>query len=162
MKKLAIVAAFLLLTLSSFAQDSKSIYHKYSDMDGVSAVYISPVMFKMIGKIPNLEFGDDGNKIDISPIIKSLKGFYLLSSSNESVNDKLNADVKKLLNGGKFDMVMEAKDNGETMRIYTNGDEQVINSFIMMAQEKYETTFISMDGLISRKDFEKLLESVSQ
>ena len=53
MKRIIILAALLLTTIASFAQNGKSIYQKYSEAEGVSAVYISPAMFKLIGKIPD-------------------------------------------------------------------------------------------------------------
>ena len=161
-KTVTILAALLLLCASAFAQDAKSIYNKYSDEDGVSAVFISPAMFKMIGKIPSLDLGSDGSKVDITPIVKSLKGFYLLNTSDKAVGSKLSSDIKKLLNGGKFEMMMEAKEDGETMRIYTTGDDDTVTSFVMMALDGSETTFISMDGLISRKDFEKMMEGLAK
>lgn len=156
MKKLIVIAAAILLTFSAFAQDSRSIYNKFSDEPGVSAVYISPSMFKMIGKIPSIELGDN-EKMDITPIIKSLKGFYLLSSSNRDVKERMSADVKKFINSGKFELMMEAKDSGDAVRIYTTGNDNIIESFVMMATDNSETTFISMDGLINRSDFEKLI-----
>lgn len=156
MKKLIVIAAAILLTFSAFAQDSRSIYNKFSDEPGVSAVYISPSMFKMIGKIPSIELGDN-EKMDITPIIKSLKGFYLLSSSNRDVKERMSADVKRFINSGKFELMMEAKDSGDAVRIYTTGNDNVIESFVMMATDNSETTFISMDGLINRSDFEKLI-----
>ena len=55
MKKIALIAAFSLLVATAFAQDGKSIYNKYSDEKNVSAVYISPTMFRLMGSIPEIE-----------------------------------------------------------------------------------------------------------
>ena len=159
MKKLFTIAAAVLLTFNALAQDGRSIYNKFSDEPGVSAVYISPSMFKLIGKIPAIELGDGGEKVDITPIIKSLKGFYLISCDNESQASKLGSDIKKFVNGGDFDLMMEAKDSGETVRILTSGDNDIIQSFVMTVTGGSQTTFISMDGLISRESFERLLNS---
>ena len=161
MKQLLIIIAAMLLSASAFAQDGRSLYHKYSDEDGVKAVYISPAMFKLIGKLPSFEIGDDGEKIDLTPIIKSLKGFYLLNSTDRSIVEKIGADAKKVLSSGDYDVMLEAKEDGETVRIYTEGDDDIIHSFIMTAGTKSEITFISMDGLISRKDFEKALGTLA-
>lgn len=156
MKKLIVFAAAILLTFSAYAQDGRSIYNKYSDEPGVSAVYISPSMFKLMGRIPSIELGQN-EKMDITPIVKSLKGFYLISSSNKDIKERLNSDVKRFLNSGKFELMMEAKDSGDAVRIYTDGDESIIHSFLMMATDRDDTTFISMDGLINREDLEKLV-----
>ena len=157
MKKLFTIAALLLIGILAHAQDSKTIYNKYSDERGVSAVYISPSMFKMIGKLPEIEIGDNGEKVDITPIVNTLKGFYLLSTSDDGVTRRLNNDVKNLLGKGSYELMMEAKDNGETIRIYTDGDDSIIRSFVMMALDGTEATFLSMDGLINREALERMI-----
>lgn len=160
MKRLFTIAAtILLLGVIAHAQDGKSIYNKFSDEKGVSAVYISPSMFKMIGKLPEIQVGEDGEKVDITPIVNNLKGFYLLSTSEKSVIERLNGDVKKLLGAGSYELMMEAKDDGETVRIYTDGDDSIIRSFVMMALDASEATFISMDGLINREALERAIGS---
>ncbi len=159
MKKLFIIAATLLLGIFAHAQDGKSIYNKFSDEEGVSAVYISPSMFKLIGKLPEIEIGDNGEKVDITPIVKTLKGFYLLSTENTRIVDRMNSDVKRLLGSSDYELMMEAKDNGETVRIYTDGDDSIIRSLVMMAMDGMKATFISMDGLINREALEKAIGS---
>lgn len=156
MKKIITLLTFVFLTsVAALAQDSKSIYSKFSDEADVSAVYISPAMFRMIGKIPSLNMGD--GDVDITPMVKSLKSFYLLSSSNPKVNERLGDDVKKYISSGKYELMMEAKDSGEVVRMYTVGNEKTISSFVMMAMDRGETTFISLDGAIDREDLEKLI-----
>ncbi len=157
MKKLFTIAAVLLLGTLAHAQDSKTIYNKFSDEKGVSAVYISPSMFKMIGKLPEIEIGDNGEKVDITPIVNTLKGFYLLNSSDDGIVRRLNNDVKGLLDKGSFELMMEAKNDGETIRIYTDGDDNFIRSLVMMALSGSEATFLSMDGLINREALEQMI-----
>ena len=154
-----IIAAVMLSGIIAHAQDSKTIYNKYSDERGVSAVYISPSMFKMIGKLPEIEVGVNGEKVDITPIVNTLKGFYLLNTSDDGVVRRLNNDVKNLLGKGSYELMMEAKDNGETIRIYTDGDDSIIRSFVMMALDGTEATFLSMDGLINRDALERMISS---
>ena len=94
MKRIIILFAALLLTASAFAQNGKSIYQKYSDAENVSAVYVSPAMFRLIGQIPNLEVGEDN--INLTPVIRSLTGLYILNSENATVNGSLRADAERL------------------------------------------------------------------
>lgn len=150
----------LLFTISSFAQDGKSIYQKYSDSENISAVYVSPAMFKLIGKLPDIELND--SEVNFYPIIKSLTGLYIINSNNSSINAQLYADVEKFIKSGKYELLMEAKDSGEAVRMYTVGNEDVVNSFVMVAKDGDETTFICIDGKINRTDLEKLLaESIN-
>lgn len=155
MKRIIILFAALLLTVSAFAQNGKSIYQKYSDAENVSAVYVSPAMFRLIGQIPDLEVGDDN--VNLTPVIRSLSGLYILNSENETVNGSLRADAERFIKSGKYELLMEAKDSGEVVRMYTLGNDRTIEGFVMLAAEANEVTFICLDGQMPRKDFEALL-----
>lgn len=145
----------LLVTISSFAQDGKSIYQKYSDSEDISAVYVSPAMFKLIGKLPDIEM--NSGEVNFYPIIKSLTGLYIINSSNKNINAQLYADVEKFIKSGRYELLMEAKDSGETVKMYTVGNDTFVNSFVMVARDGDETTFICIDGNMNRTDMEKLL-----
>ena len=155
MKRIVILFAALLLTCSAFAQNGKSIYQKYSDAEKVSAVYVSPAMFRMIGRIPDLEMGDDN--VNLSPVIRALTGLYILNSENPDINGNLRADAERFIKSGKYELLMEAKDSGETIRMYTVGNDRMIEGFVMLAAEPNEVTFICLDGQMPRKEFEELL-----
>ena len=155
MKRIILIAAMLLSAISAFAQDGKSIYQKYSDAEDVSAVYISPAMFRLIGRIPDLNI-DEGN-VNLTPVIQSLSGLYMIDSQNPAINASLKADAEKFVRNGRYELLMEAKDSGEIMRIYTIGTKSIVNGFVMIADEGNETTFICLEGKMNRSDMEKLL-----
>ena len=158
MKKIYAIAVMLLMAVGAYAQSGKAIYNKYSDFNGVSAVYISPAMFKMIGQLPDLDVeAADGEKLDIAPLVRSFEGFYLLSVSDKSQAAELKQEVQSMIKSGRFEMLMEAKDSGSTMRIYTVGDDKTISSLVMLAQEDDSVQFICLEGSMNRKDFETLI-----
>ena len=121
----------------------------------MTAVYISPAMFRLIGSIPDLEVGED--KVNVSALIQALSGFYVLSSENPDINGKLRTEVERFINNGKYEMLMEVKESGETVRMYTMGNERTVEGFVMLAAEAAEVTFICLDGSMPRKDFEALI-----
>ena len=139
MKKFILIAALMIASVAAFAQSGKSIYQKYSDCEKVSAVYISPAMFKLIGQIPDLEIEDEN--INLAPVIKSLKGLYLISSENPDIRESVVKDVEKFIYSDEYELLMEAKDEGETVRIYTIGNEQTVKGFVMLALDPGELTF---------------------
>lgn len=157
MKTIMAIAASMLLTISGFAQSGKGyeIYNKYSDCKNVSAVYISSSMFRLMGSLPDIAISDEN--VDFTPIIKSLSGMYLIESENPEINTALKDDVMKMVSNGSYELMMEAKEDDETVHIYTSGAEYV-TSFVLLAFEKDECTFISIEGKISREDMEKLLQ----
>ena len=118
MKRIAVlVAALFLLTANAWSQDGKGIYNKYSDNEEVSAVYISSSMFKLIGRVPDMNVGD--GSMNLGPLIKSLNCMYLIDCDDPDVSREIKSDVNKFINKYKFDMLMEVKDRGETVRIYS-------------------------------------------
>jgi len=157
MKRIIVCAVLLLSFINVFAQSGKSIYQKYSDLDQVSAVYVSPAMFRLIGKIPNIRV--EGEDMDLAPVIRSLTGLYILEIENPELNDKLRKDVNKLLDSGNYELLMESKDDGEIVRMYTEGNENVVTSFLLLTIEGNESSFICIDGKIDRKDLEKVVAS---
>lgn len=157
MKRIIIISAMLLAFVGASAQNGKAIYQKYSDDEGVSAVYISPAMFRLIGKIPDLKVED--SEVNLAPIIKSLSGMYIINSSDGRIGDALKKDVNNFVSTGKYELIMETKDSGETMRMYTVGTEDIVESLVMFSIEPDEATFICIDGKMKRDDLEKAIAS---
>ena len=149
----------LLIAVGAFAQEGKRLYNKYSDQEGVSAVYISPAMFKLMGQLPDINVETaDGKKMDMAPLVRSFSGFYMLSFEKKSAaSAELYKEVTSLVNKGNFELLMEVKDDGSTIRMYTLGDEKVVSSFVCIINEEDETMFFSLEGSMNRSDVEKLI-----
>lgn len=155
MKRIIVIAAILLFSIPALAQNGRSIYKKYSEADDVSAVYISPAMFRLIGKIPSVEV--DGGDVDFTSIVKSLTGFYLIDSENKTINSKIRDDVDRFVKSGNYEMLMEVKDKDETVHFYTVGKGDTITSFVMLAYEADNCTFICMDGDMQKDKLEDII-----
>lgn len=160
MKKLYTILVLLTLSVTALAQNGRDIYNKYSDKPGMEAVYISSAMFRLIGRIPDVEFQD--GDVDFSPLIKSMSGFYILNTTDPAIGESLYADVNKFVQSGHYELLMECKENGEVMRMYTVGDPKTVNSFVMLSQEANEVSFISFDGKMDRAEMENLLAQAAE
>ena len=152
----------LLIAVGAFAQEGKRLYNKYSDQEGVSAVYISPAMFKLMGQLPDINVETaDGKKMDMAPLVRSFSGFYMLSFEKKSAaSAELYKEVTSLVNKGNFELLMEVKDDGSTVRMYTLGDEKVVNSFVCIINEDDQTMFFCLEGTMNRSDLEKLMATM--
>ena len=158
MKRIIILAVLLLSVTIASAQEGKNIYNKYSGSKGVSAVYISPAMFKIIGKLPDLEMTTaDGNTMNLAPLISTFQGFYMLDISNTTTISAISQDVASMTSKGKYELMMEMKDERETLQIYTSGNEKIIQSFVFLASDEKSVQFICIDGEMKREDIEKLI-----
>lgn len=158
MKRIIISAILLLSATLASAQEGKNIYNRYSGNKGVSAVYISPSMFKIIGKLPDLEMEtEDGNSINIAPLISTFQGFYMLDINNPTTKSAIDKDVASMISKGRYELMMEVKDEGGTVQIFTSGNEKIIESFVFIASDGESVQFICIDGEINRSDIEKLI-----
>ena len=161
MKRIIILAILLLSATIASAQEGKNLYNRYSGGKGVSAVYISPSMFKIIGKLPDLEMKtDDGNSINLAPLISTFQGFYMLDISNSTTAAAINKDVALMISKGRYELMMEVKDEGDTLQIYTSGDEKIIESFVFIASDEDSVQFICIDGEMNRSDIDNFIASL--
>lgn len=158
MKKIIIIAAAVLMTVSAFAQDGKSIYNRYSDEADVSAVYISPAMFRLMGRLPDIEVSE-GSSFNLGAFVRSLTGMYIISSENKNINSALSSEAERMISRGRYEMLMEVKENGQNVRMYTSGTDKVIDSFVFLVKEAGECTFICFDGKMDRTEVEKAVAS---
>lgn len=144
----------VLLPLAAFSQSGKSLYNKYSDCEGVSAVYISPAMFRMMGSLP-LEDMVEGE--DLAPLIKSMKGFYLIEVSDGDIAESVSAEVQRMLSTQTYELLMEVKDEGSTVKMMSVTEGDYVKSFVMLSQEACETVFICLDGDILKSDLDNFI-----
>lgn len=163
MKRIAALTAVLLLVAAyGAAQDSKSIYKKYSDMDEVNAVYISSSMFNLIGKLPSINFSDSTDEINMAPLVKSLNSMFVMDCNDERICADMKKDVDKVIEKHKMELLMEAKKQGETVRVYISGNEKTVTVFILTAASRDGFTFISLDGNMNRKELERAIAGAAE
>ena len=160
MKKFYILVLMLLASVTALAQNGRALYNKYSDLPDVEAVYISPAMFRLIGKIPDVELQE--GSVNFGPIIKTLSGLYILNIPKSDAAAQLADEVNHFVTKGHYELLMEAKDNGEVMRMYTVGDEKIVNSLVMLSRDGSETSFICLDGTMPREQLESLIAEAAK
>ena len=156
MKKIIVTAIAILMAVAMFAQNGESIYRKYSGKPGVTGVYISPAMFRMMGSLP-LEEMVDGQ--DLAPLIKQMNGFYLIEVSDAAIAGEVEADVRRLLSSNKFELLMEVKDEGNTVKMMSLTEGDYVKSFVISCIEENETVFICLDGDILKSDLDNFIAS---
>ena len=156
MKKIIVTVIAILMAVAMFAHNGESIYRKYSRKPGVTGVYISPAMFRMMGSLP-LEEMVDGQ--DLAPLIKQMNGFYLIEVSDAAIAGEVEADVRRLLSSNKFELLMEVKDEGNTVKMMSLTEGDYVKSFVISCIEENETVFICLDGDILKSDLDNFIAS---
>ena len=160
MKRIILLTVMLLSVTIAFAQEGKNIYNKYSGSKDVSAVYISPTMFKMIGNLPDLNVEiAEGETINLAPLIKTFKGFYMLDISDKFLMSAINKDISDMMKNGRYELLMEIKDEEDIVQILITGNDKIIESFVFRAIDGDTLQFICIDGAMERSEIEKLMSS---
>lgn len=156
MKKIIIMAVILLsAAVSAQAQEINSIYNRYSGKEGVSSVYISPAMFNLMKELPDVHVST--GDVDFSGIIKTFKGMYILDIENNATAAALSAEIKDAIGNGKYQLLMEAAEEDESMQIYIASKGEIVTDFIMLATEKGSVSVIAISAEMTYADLQKLI-----
>ena len=160
MKRALLTIMIALAALTASAQNYKSLYQKYSDDERVTAVYISPAMFKMIGKLPEVRIED--NDLDLAPMIKSMTGFYMLQTEDKDLAEKISKDIFKVVGANMYETLMEVKEKGQRINILSLGDKDILKSLLLTVFDGGESMFIGIDGLMKREEVEDAVSTVGK
>ena len=115
-------------------------------------------MFRMIGNLPDLQVETaNGESMNLAPLIKTFQGFYMLDISDSYLVSNLRRDVENMIGNGRYELLMEVKDEEDTVNMYTVGNEKIIESFVFVASDGESVQFICIDGDMSRDEVEKLI-----
>jgi lysyl-tRNA synthetase class II len=115
---------------------------------------------RIMGAASFMELQDES--VNLTPLIKSMSGFYILSTEDRATSESLYADVKKFVKSGRYELLMETKDDGQVLRMYTVGDEKTVESFVMVTKEDSEVSVISFDGKMDREQMENILAEAAR
>jgi len=158
MKKIIIIALAVIISMASAAAQNskKQIYIDYSGKPGVSAVYISPAMFKLMKAVPDIEINDQ--EVNFSRFIRTLEGMYILSIDEPGMASQLVRDVEKELRNGKHELLMEAVEGSETTRIYVIQKDSIISDLVLLARDGSSTSYISITGQMPLEEISKMIK----
>lgn len=158
MKKIIILLlAFAVSMVSSAAQNNKKkIYSEYSGKPGVSAVYISPAMFKLMKTVPDIEI--NSQEVNFSRFIRTLEGMYILNTSDPDIASRLAKDVESELRYGKHELLMEAIEENQTTRIYIVQNDSIVSDLILLSRDGHSTSYISITGEMPLDELSKMIK----
>ena len=158
MKKIIIIALAAIISMASAAAQNskKQIYIDYSGKPGVSAVYISPAMFKLMKSVPDIEINDQD--VNFSRFIRTLEGMYILNIEEPEMASQLVRDVEKELINGRHELLMEAVEGSETTRIYVVEKDSIVSDLILLSRDGSSTSYISITGQMPLDEISKMIK----
>ena len=86
----------------------------------------------------------------------------MLETEDKDLADKIFKEVSKVVSGHSFETLMQVKDKGQKLNIFSLGDDEFLKSLLLTSYEDGETVFIGIDGLMKRTDVENAVAEASR
>ena len=163
MKKIIVLIAIVLISVTSYAQSS--IFDKFEDMDDVTTVVVTQEAFKMLAKFKS--GGEEG--AEYFDMVKGLNSFRVFTTDNSDIAKQMSDVVTKYLKSEKLTELMRVKDKETKVKIYVKSgkDDDHVSELLMYVSgiEKYnnefkaESVILSLTGDIDLNKISELTES---
>ena len=147
MKKILLFLLFGFTFNFAFAQ--KAFFDKYDDKEGISTVYISATMLRMMGNV------QAGNK-DITRIAKRLDHIQVLECERPSLINSIKNAAFAYYKQAKYAVVMKTKSNGEDVTIYEMRYKNGKNEYVLLTVERDELTIVNLLGRVSLEEIQAI------
>ena len=147
MKKILLFLLFGFTFNFAFAQ--KAFFDKYDDKEGISTVYISATMLRMMGNV------QAGNK-DITRIAKRLYHIQVLDCERPSLINTIKNAAFAYYKQAKYAVVMKTKSNGEDVTIYEKRYKNGKNEYVLLTVERDELTIVNLLGRVSLEEIQAI------
>lgn len=158
-KIILVTVVFAISAKTTIAQEE--LYKKYSDVEGVTRVYISEAMFSLF-KGTDLAMTALGTSdvVDVGGIIDHLTGLYILTSNEQSASERLEIDFNLLMQKFKLELLMEVEDNSDVVKMYVLRKGDIIKNFFLKVKEgNGSVTILFFKGDIPESKLAKIINS---
>ncbi|MFA7388917.1 MAG: DUF4252 domain-containing protein [Proteiniphilum sp.] len=158
MKKMMMVLALALTASGLFAQ--KNPFEKFTDMEGVTSVYISKSMMSLMPKNMNMDLGN----VDVSNFINKLSSILILTSENKPVAQEMVSLANKRIRDDQYELLMRVKsDDGERVNFFMKGIPESISEMIMIVEENDgESVIMQFLGDFTLDDAKQITDGMQQ
>lgn len=136
MKKIIFTIVFIFAITIISAQ--KNPFEKFTDMNGVTSVYISKNMMSLLSKDSN-QYGG----VDVSNFIGKLNSILILTSENKKVSQEMLSLANSRIKDSNYELLMRVKsDDGELVNFFMKGKPDNIQELIMIVDGNDEESVI--------------------
>lgn len=158
MKKLAIIAAFLMAPIFMSAQGA---FDSYENENEVTTVVITKNMFKILGQVDAKS--DDPEMKDYLEMINGLESIKIFITENDNIGSRMKTDVRNYVASSKgLDELMRIKKEDANVKFYSKygSDESHVTELLMFMHGEMDgkkgTVIASITGNIDLKHLSNL------
>ncbi|MDE5572740.1 MAG: DUF4252 domain-containing protein, partial [Muribaculaceae bacterium] len=142
MKRLYILSILFILAVVSVNAQVSKVFEQYSDTKGVTLVYISSTMLKMI---PDVKTGD----VEFKGMTDKLNFIRVLSTGKADLATKISSELNDQIKKDSYEILISANDGGERANIYMKTDSKGVNEYLIVARESNQLSLVLINGTIT-------------
>lgn len=151
MKKIILAIIVIMTCQTGFAQNVDALYNYFKDEKGVESVTVSPLLMKFARL-----FMDEDDKSN--PLIKGVSSLRVLDleESPQEVKERFTKEVAKLNTNG-YETWIQAKQDGENVKIIAKLNEGTICELLIMTTGKGDCALVMIKGKIKKEDIQAII-----
>ena len=149
MKRFQILLFAFILSVSAFAQ--KEFIDKLGNIDGVTSVYVSKTMLKLLPQL-------DVKELDLKKISQKMDGVQILTADNLNAVKNLKSGALSYLQKNKYEQLIEVKDGKENTTIFMKQKNKDYSSFVLLSADGNQSAFtlIALSGSLTLEDIQSI------
>lgn len=159
MKKLLIALVFVASATCVFAQ--KNPFEKFSDMDGVTSVYISKNMLSLFPKNSrNMNYGG----VNVGNFIHKLSSILIITTEDKNIGERMLSIANSQVKGRDYELLMRVKsEDNDNVNFFMKGKPESIKELIMIVDgSDSESVIMQFLGDFTLKDIQQMTEDFSK
>ena len=149
-KHFIIASLCLFCTSMGFAQNK--LFDKYADMDGVTSVYISKAMFRMLS---GMNMKNTVKGVDLENMKGKIESLQLVTTEKQDKVAQMKKEFSQLVTT-QHEELMRVKEDSTNVRIYTLMKGELVKELIMLVDESDTFTAILLNGSFTLKDIQEI------
>ena len=155
MKKLLIAILFVVCAANISAQ--KNPFEQFTEMDGVTSVYISKNMLSLFPKnAKNMNYGG----IDVGNFLHKLSSILILTTEDKNIGKRMVSLANNQVKADNYELLMRVKsDDDDNVNFFMKGKPESIRELIMIVDgSDDESVILQFLGDFTLQDIQKMTE----
>ena len=142
----------LICSAMSYAQDNSKLFEKYTDVDGVTSVYISKAMFNMMPAIQDIGL----NLMNMRGKVESL---CTITTKRKDLIPQMRKDFSQLV-GKTHEELMRVRDGKSKVTFYANMNGENVKDLLMIVDDETDFIIMQLTGHFTLQDIREITKDV--
>lgn len=148
-KYILITLMCIMCSTMSFAQNKNSkLFDKYADTDGVTSVYISKAMFRMMPGIQ--EVG-----LNLTNMKGKIESLYVITTERKELIPQMRKEFSQLVEK-THEELMRVRDGKTKATFYANMDGENVKDLLMISDDEEDFTILQLTGNFTLQDIQEI------